>query len=112
MLEVACVVAEAADIAALPVAQQAAGITLTAPVEDGDAEAAVGEISYGLEIFLDALVAPAQQHHCALQRAGDRGEDAIADLLAVAGGEEATGSVLRRRIALSQIEKVRHTALR
>src|SRR6185437_2836132 len=96
LLEVARIVAEAADIAALAVTQQAAGIALAAPVKDGDAEAAIGEIADGLEIFLDAFVAPGQQNHRALQRAADSGKDAVADLLPVTRCEEAARGILRR----------------
>ena len=87
LFQVAGVVAKTADIAALPVADQPVGATLAAPVEGGNAKASFGKVADGLEIFLGALVAAGQHHHRALDRAGYGAKEAVADPLAVVGGE-------------------------
>ena len=118
LLQVCGVVAEAPDIAALAIADQPVGIALAAPVEGGDAKAAIGKVADGFEIFLDALVAAGQDDHGALQRARDRCKQAVADLLAVTGGEEAASGIFRSRIALDFVkkgdfvDKIHHSALR
>ena len=118
LLQVCGVVAEAPDIAALAIADQPVGIALAAPVEGGNAKAAIGKVADGFEIFLDALVAAGQDDHGALQRARDRCKQAVADLLAVTGGEEAASGIFRSRIALDFVkkgdfvDKIHHSALR
>ncbi len=95
LFQVAGVVEEAPDIAALAVADQPIGTALAAPVEGGNAKAAIGKVADGLEILFDALVAAGQHDHGALHRAGNGGKEAITDLLAVARGEETTGRIFR-----------------
>ena len=111
-LEVADIVVEALDVAAMAVTQQPLGSTLATPVEGRHRMPTHGQVADGLEIFLDAFVAAVEQDHRALEGLAGRRKQAVAQALAVMGDKVAGLGALGNRIAGDFVEQVRHQALR
>jgi hypothetical protein len=61
--EIEIVFGEVAHVAAAAIRQRTVGKALSAPIKDGDGEAARPQIAHGLEIFLDPFAAAGQDAH-------------------------------------------------
>src|SRR5690606_3898847 len=99
-IEIADIILKRADMAALRIAEQALRASLSSPVGDGDGEAAAGQVTYGLEIFLDALVAAGQDDDGAAPgRFCVGGEPRVTYAYAVGGVNDTRRAIRRGRIA-------------